>query len=184
MNRERATSISIFSACFVCFLLLASANADPHFVQALDPYMGNKEVYSKYYLVKFSQEVDYDVRSTVDEDGETVYIYEYSVAIRSADSFSLDISCPGAPPYSIYGFMENTKIDGIASITGIASDPLADNPEAMVTDNGNLVWQLRKHWGRQAMWFYSWQPPVKRVYHVTTDERELTGAVDGPGCSN
>lgn len=183
--------VFIKSAFIVLFITISiGSHADPHYVQALHPYWGHDESYLRY-LDGFEGHVNVDIKKYAgvrDPDyGKNMYIYIYIVDMQGAENFSLDISCPDLPPYLISGVGRQSPQSRIAKIESVASDPVRKNPEANITEANKISWALNATAGKQAMWFYSHNPPGNRGYEINVLEGSgknlrQTGQISGPTC--
>jgi len=162
---------------FYCF-------ADPHYVQALHPYCffckkQDADRYFSDYLNKFKSTVSVDIKKHSSEDEGDMYIYIYVINRSNASNFKLDLSCPSNKTYLPFGFEVNPNPHQISPIDGMSSDPVQNNPTAIVTADNKLSWKLNTRTQRQAMWVYSPAKPIERSYELVIDAEGTNSEEDG-----
>ena len=171
-----------------------SVAADPHYVQALQPYWGDDNRFNEY-LGGFDKPVNIDIGSykgSLDPySGTDWYIYIYIINEKSPKHFALDISCPdvGMQLMSVKdrdGKRRNVVVESVTSIDGgFWSDPVRNNPSAYI-HGGHVIWPLDSTGGAQGMWIYSTSAPTDRTYRVvdTTGNTIQEESIKGPSCSS
>lgn len=142
----------------MCLLFSSLSVADPHYVQALHPYMG-EEAYQEY-LKTFEQPISVVIDSVVlDEDsGMTgdMYIYIYRINKYAIRSFTI-VNCPleDKDKYT-FNMIPKPKINWMKT-------------------------KLKQH-KKQVAIYYSQEPPAEIKYYFNKEKDKLK-TIMGPRCS-
>ena len=145
------------------FLLTAPAWSDPHYVQALNPYLG--EAHYREYLKTFDEpfsvvtdsvNLDNDDDSPVNGD---MYIYIYRINQSGIGKFTLDIYCE----------------------TGSANLGIAMPFDRVATDT-ELFWVVNPEEQKKALLVYSTNAPMDRHYYFNDDKSDKKITI-GPSCA-
>lgn len=176
---------------FICAIAVLSitisigVHADDHATQVLHPYWGNKDLFVRY-LKAFKDPVNVEVLKYDEKNdpelNKDVFIYIYVINIPGPKYFSLDITCPKSIVNSVSGIEHLSEQSRIAKIRGVASDPVAKDPKAIITKSNRIVWKLKSTIQRHGMWFYSSSPPGKRGYRIEGKSFVKEGQISGPSC--
>ncbi len=145
------------------FLFSSISNADPHYIQALHPFWGDKESDDHFFSL-FSEPVSVHIDKYESLREGDVFIYVYVFTELELDSFKLDIDCSKATPSTDVSFWDISK----------------DHNKT----KKNLSWSLHPDKQKQAVWFYSPNTPIERVYSVTNTNGEIIreGKIKAPSC--
>ena len=142
----------------ICTLLCFSTvtSADPHFVQALHPYVGGEGSDGhKYYLTTFNEPIS----ATYGEAGG-VFMYIYRFNQKNLSKFTIDVSC------------RNKEIK-------FAHNLISDN--ATIT-NKKVSWDLDPNKQKQIVRFYTVQDRIDREYYLNDKDSE-SNKIHGPSCN-
>ena len=149
---------------FVSALLLAVPSwADPHYVQALNPYLG--EAHYREYLKTFDEPFSVITDSVnLDNDDDSpvkgdIYIYIYRINQTGIGRFTLDISCE----------------------TGSANLDIAMPFDSVATDT-ELCWNVNPEEKKKALLVYSINAPTDRHYYFNDDKANKRLTI-GPSCA-
>lgn len=109
----------------------------------------------------FTDVVNLEVTSSVNEWGEDVYLYFYVINEKGRSEFSVDLGC---------SHLSNRQ----TKVFDIVADPIQNNPYGRLSKNVSngdqvVIWRINNEAdGAQAMWFYASTPPVEREYVMRT----------------
>lgn len=142
----------------ICTLYTSITMADPHYVQALHPYMGDKAY--QEYLDSFDETISVEINSTpLDEDsGMTgdMYIYIYRINKYAIRSFTI-VNCPAEDDNKYaYNMIPKPKYNWRKK-------------------------ELKQH-KKQVAIYYSQEPPTEIKYYFNK-EKDKMKTIMGPQCS-
>ena len=145
-----------------CLSISYSCLADPHYVQALHPFMGEEQY--KNYLETFNAPISVVTDSVMlgADSGMvgSMYIYIYRFNQNNLINFTINIACPN-------------REENISNL-----DYLPEN--SYITKKYELSWKFKSKSNKKVVLFYSTNSPIKRNYYLNNNNNNLK--VLGPSC--